>query len=195
MKKFIQVLLVVSIMFSSISLAVINSVPVKAAESINISKENLTTTPIEKEIIVSNDDISTRALAVWAAWTLSAVAGAVVSEIVSEVYSQVKSYVYNSSKSQAANTNVSGSIYDINLYGDKFNAASSANHVGNGKTNNKTRVNTLQRVLNARGYNAGALDGYWGTNTRNALVRFQSKKGISADGIAGKTSWYYLQNK
>jgi DNA repair exonuclease SbcCD ATPase subunit len=46
-------------------------------------------------------------------------------------------------------------------------------------------VSLLQDALNKLGYNAGKVDGIFGDKTYAALVKFQSAKGISADGILG----------
>jgi TP901 family phage tail tape measure protein len=49
-------------------------------------------------------------------------------------------------------------------------------------------VKKLQRALNALGYNAGSVDGVFGSNTYNAVKAFQKAMGISADGIVGKNT-------
>ena len=50
-------------------------------------------------------------------------------------------------------------------------------------------VRTLQQALNDLGFNAGAVDGIFGYNTKQAVMRFQSSSSyggaISADGIVG----------
>ena len=46
-------------------------------------------------------------------------------------------------------------------------------------------VRALQRGLNQLGYNAGNVDGVYGTVTAAAVRRFQQAYGLSADGIAG----------
>lgn len=50
-------------------------------------------------------------------------------------------------------------------------------------------VKLLQCCLNALGYNAGSADGIYGTNTKNAIIRFQKNNNLSADGIAGENTW------
>lgn len=49
-----------------------------------------------------------------------------------------------------------------------------------------------QDALNALGYSTGGLDGVFGTNTRNAVLTFQSRNGLSADGIMGPMTWSRL---
>lgn len=44
-------------------------------------------------------------------------------------------------------------------------------------------VKAVQRLLNARGYNAGYPDGWFGQMTRNAVIRFQKDNGLIQDGI------------
>ncbi|WP_391204497.1 peptidoglycan-binding domain-containing protein [Psychrobacillus sp. L4] len=198
MKKIISLLLVMSLTFSSTSVPFLQPSLASAEETtINTEDNNINqpSTPLEKEITTTEEnEIQPMILPVWAAWTLAAIAGAVISEIVSDIYSEVKDYVYNSKSQQAANTNLTGSIYDINMYQDKFNATLTANHVGDGKTNNSVRVITLQKGLNARGYNT-TVDGIWGPNTKSSVKNFQASKGLTSDGIVGKDTWYYLQNK
>ncbi len=47
-------------------------------------------------------------------------------------------------------------------------------------------VKTMQTKLKRWGYYTGAVDGIFGTNTRNAVIKFQKKNGLTADGIVGK---------
>lgn len=46
-------------------------------------------------------------------------------------------------------------------------------------------VTTLQTKLKRWGYYSGAIDGKFGPQTRNAVVYFQQKNGLVADGIVG----------
>lgn len=50
-------------------------------------------------------------------------------------------------------------------------------------------VLVLQDALNTLGYNAGALDGIFGQNTKNAVIRYQKENGLSQDGIVGCNTW------
>lgn len=54
------------------------------------------------------------------------------------------------------------------------------------------QVKTLQRLLNALGYDCGKVDGIFGQGTRAAVVAFQRAKGLTADGIVGKATWTAL---
>ena len=51
-----------------------------------------------------------------------------------------------------------------------------------------TAVKELQENLNYLGYSCGTADGIFGTNTYNALVKFQKANGLTADGIYGNAS-------
>ena len=53
-------------------------------------------------------------------------------------------------------------------------------------------VKTLQTKLNALGYNCGEADGVFGQNTLNAVIAFQTAKGLVADGVVGKLTWAAL---
>ena len=48
-----------------------------------------------------------------------------------------------------------------------------------------TQVRTLQTKLKSWGYYTGSVDGVFGANTKAAVVRFQKKNGLTADGIVG----------
>lgn len=52
-------------------------------------------------------------------------------------------------------------------------------------------VRRIQENLNAIGYHL-AVDGIFGSKTRNAVVDFQRKHGLSADGIVGRNTWAKL---
>lgn len=53
-------------------------------------------------------------------------------------------------------------------------------------------VEALQRVLNALGFNAGVVDGDFGSNTETAVKAFQTKAGITVDGEVGPQTWKAL---
>ena len=50
-------------------------------------------------------------------------------------------------------------------------------------------VALLQSILNRIGFNAGPVDGVFGSRTENGLIRFQRAAGLTADGIAGPRTW------
>lgn len=53
-------------------------------------------------------------------------------------------------------------------------------------------VKEMQRRLKQWGYYDGSIDGVFGTGTRSALIRFQKKNGLNADGVAGKETFKAL---
>ena len=55
-----------------------------------------------------------------------------------------------------------------------------------------SEVRSIQTKLKALGFYRGAIDGIYGTQTKNAVTAFQKSCGITADGIAGKTTLLYL---
>ena len=55
-----------------------------------------------------------------------------------------------------------------------------------------TQVKVLQWLLNENGYNAGTVDGIFGTKTLTAVKAYQQAKGLTADGIVGRNTWKSL---
>lgn len=58
--------------------------------------------------------------------------------------------------------------------------------------NRGNQIRTVQRILNALGYDCGNVDGIFGAKTRAAVRSFQKDKGLSADGIVGSKTWNAL---
>ena len=56
-------------------------------------------------------------------------------------------------------------------------------------------VMVLQDALNYLGYNTGTIDGIFGINTRNAVIRFQRANRLSQDGIVGCSTWRAITGK
>lgn len=53
-------------------------------------------------------------------------------------------------------------------------------------------VKTVQRLLNAMGYDCGEVDGIFGTKTASAVKAFQKAKGLTVDGIVGAMTYAAL---
>ena len=49
-------------------------------------------------------------------------------------------------------------------------------------------VKEVQRRLKQWGYYTGAVDGVFGAGTKKAVIAFQKKNGLTADGIVGKST-------
>jgi g-D-glutamyl-meso-diaminopimelate peptidase len=54
-------------------------------------------------------------------------------------------------------------------------------------------VRQLQSILNRIGYNAGAVDGSFGSQTQQAVIAFQRNNGLNADGVVGPATWAVLE--
>ena len=54
-------------------------------------------------------------------------------------------------------------------------------------------VLVAQDDLNTLGYRTGGLDGIFGTQTRNAVLNYQRRRGLVVDGIVGCNTWRSLQ--
>jgi hypothetical protein len=50
-------------------------------------------------------------------------------------------------------------------------------------------VKTVQTLLNKYDNAKLAEDGYFGNGTKNAVVAYQQKRGLAADGVVGKQTW------
>lgn len=55
-----------------------------------------------------------------------------------------------------------------------------------------TEVRTLQRALNNASFNAGTVDGIFGSRTEEAVRAFQRANGLQVDGIVGPRTWAAL---
>ena len=53
-------------------------------------------------------------------------------------------------------------------------------------------VKEVQRRLKNWGYYTGAVDGIFGSGTKKAVIYFQQKNGLKADGIVGKATYKAL---
>ena len=53
-------------------------------------------------------------------------------------------------------------------------------------------VKEVQRRLKQWGYYSGSVDGVFGTGTRSAVILFQKKNGLTADGVVGKQTYKAL---
>ncbi len=53
-------------------------------------------------------------------------------------------------------------------------------------------VKEVQRRLKQWGYYTGAVDGVFGSGTKRAVIAFQKKNGLTADGVVGKSTYAAL---
>ena len=56
------------------------------------------------------------------------------------------------------------------------------------------QVKVLQRALKSLGYPIGAIDGDYGPTTKAAVVRFQKRSSLDADGVFGAKSLQALKS-
>lgn len=90
----------------------------------------------------------------------------------------MKSTIYGS----GANSIVT--LYRIHQGGCYFKKDTSTAH---------SQVELLQTELNSRNYNCGTPDGKYGDNTVSGVKKFQTAKGLAADGLFGKASLEALE--
>lgn len=75
------------------------------------------------------------------------------------------------------------------LVGDMFGSTTlKANSTGQ-------HVRNLQRCLIYKGYLGGTIDGIFGTNTENAVKKYQKAKGLTQDGKVGANTKNALYNE
>ena len=93
---------------------------------------------------------------------------------------------------QIANTSIDSSN------GDSSNGNTSAEYSRNLKVTSPLMygedIKAVQNKLNSLGFNCGTADGYYGNDTKNAVINLQNTFGITADGIVGPTTWNYIFN-
>lgn len=75
-------------------------------------------------------------------------------------------------------TNLGGSVESGSANGASVETLSQMGSRG-------TEVKQIQTKLRDLGYYSGSIDSVFGTQTKNAVLRFQRAKGLTADGIAG----------
>ena len=64
--------------------------------------------------------------------------------------------------------------------------------VRRGARGNITKL--VQEKLTSLGYGTNGVDGIFGNGTKNAVIKYQKSKGLSADGIVGQNTWRKLLN-
>lgn len=74
------------------------------------------------------------------------------------------------------------------IYGNATNSA--VRNLSNGCKGNITK--TLQGLLICNGYSTNGFDGIYGNGTTSAVKSYQKKKGLTADGVAGKATFSSL---
>ena len=57
-----------------------------------------------------------------------------------------------------------------------------------------SEVKEVQRRLKLWGYYKGSVDGVFGAKTKSAVIAFQKKNGLTADGVVGKSTYKALVN-
>lgn len=69
-------------------------------------------------------------------------------------------------------------------------------NLSQGSSNNTTyAVKLLQQELQSWGYNPNGIDGIFGAGTKSAVLAFQKKQGLTADGIVGLGTLHALQKR
>lgn len=73
--------------------------------------------------------------------------------------------------------------------------ANDSETVGYGRMTSGNWVRALQLQLHSAGFTSvGSIDGKFGSKTYGALKSYQSKYGLTADGIAGPQTWGHMDN-
>lgn len=53
----------------------------------------------------------------------------------------------------------------------------------------------LQNLLSSQSYRVGSIDGKFGTNTEQAVRKFQTNFSLTVDGIVGSRTWQKLGDR
>jgi peptidoglycan hydrolase-like protein with peptidoglycan-binding domain len=89
-------------------------------------------------------------------------------------------------------------MYVVDASGRYYYPSNYTNYLWSGQTLRKgdrgEYVKTLQSWLHKAGFNPGAIDGIYGTNTEKAVKEFQRRVGITAENIAEKQTYNALQS-
>lgn len=83
-----------------------------------------------------------------------------------------------------------GWSYHLRYNGDKESAGYNMNLLKRGSSNNDVTV--FEILMTKLGYYAGSIDTKYGAGCERACRNFQTKYGLSADGICGKNTWNKL---
>ena len=88
---------------------------------------------------------------------------------------------------------VTGSVACMNMNGSESTAVEQTLGVAVLRQGSKGgEVKEVQRRLKLWGYYNGNVDGVFGAGTRAAVIKFQKKNGLTADGIVGKATYKAL---
>ena len=52
----------------------------------------------------------------------------------------------------------------------------------------------MKVCVSSLGYGTNGMDGIFGNDTKNTVIKYQKSKGLSADGIVGQNTWRKLLN-
>ncbi|WP_327267831.1 amidase [Streptomyces sp. NBC_01218] len=93
-----------------------------------------------------------------------------------------------------------GAYWDWTLYmqlvggttGGAADALSFPSYTAQQSGSSGAQVKAVQQLLNTQGYEAGPVDGVFGSGTRTAVQAFQRARGLDADGIVGARTWTAL---
>lgn len=91
------------------------------------------------------------------------------------------------SSSTSSSSNTSASLIESNGTEEEIVATAILRQ---GSTGNE--VKEVQRRLKMWGYYNGSVDGIFGAGTRSAVIAFQQKNGLTADGIVGQSTYKAL---
>lgn len=101
----------------------------------------------------------------------------------------------NASSYTSSNTSGSGSDKDKNMAGINTIADIGSVPKTSKPGDYSTDVKKLQQALKLLGYFNGNVDSRYGETTKQAVIKFQAKKGMSEDGVAGATTIRLLFGK
>ncbi len=112
---------------------------------------------------------------------------------VKSIFGKCSSTSLTTQKAPDSNSSSSGNSSAAKPTSSRYPTVNSISEIGSApatsrKGDSGTKVVKLQQALECLGYYTGSIDGSYGDGTYNAVKRFQSKRGMKADGIAGSAT-------
>lgn len=157
-----------------------------------LSANNMLTDPLDGSIKTPQGIIPLK----WIGKVLSRAGGYIYDIYESQIKQEVRNWITRHFKDNGhiATTYLVGNpkCTEVKISGVIFDHTDRGNWCGNNQANSRVIVRALQKYLKELGFDPGVVDGYWGPQTRSAVIRYQRNRNLEADGIVGRETWESL---